>query len=331
MMSNTGEFYLPDETWPQGSYIKMQKLHDLLLDSAQRHSQNALDKFSSEHVSDQLDAAVSVGCCVEHLAKSYLASIHPTLIAERVDRDTILHLSGKSGLAQSPATQMKTRGAHDSLMCVKQFLPTLRYNTNNDGLVLQVRNAALHMSLVDFSELRKAIVGMIRIADDVLAAISLRRDSFWIARQLPIVDDMLDTAVDETKKIVAAKLASARLRLTQITRGLPSETSDLVLLALSGKQFTGADYEQDHACPACSQMGWLICSVEDERFFDQSDDDSQVASFIAYPFEFECSVCGLDLVKDELAIFDFPNEIEIPPRCVVRRQRKSRNDATAGN
>ena len=64
-------------------------------------------------------------------------------------------------------------------------------------------------------------------------------------------------------------------------------------------------------------MGWLICGVEEGPIEVDVDEDGlpdqawQARS--AYPYMFECPVCGLSLEDDELRQLDFPQEIELEP------------------
>src|SRR5215469_7952822 len=76
--------------WPAGKYVvKHDQLKRLLAESARWHARRAIDLFISDQVNELLDAAVSAGSAVELLAKSYLASIDPALLADKGDRDTV--------------------------------------------------------------------------------------------------------------------------------------------------------------------------------------------------------------------------------------------------
>jgi hypothetical protein len=91
--------------WPQGTHwASHDDLPASLTDSAEGHARNALRCWASQRIEDQLSAAVSAGCAVELMAKARLAGISPSLMAERADLDTMLHLAGQGEKASEPPT-----------------------------------------------------------------------------------------------------------------------------------------------------------------------------------------------------------------------------------
>ena len=150
----------------------------LLETSAKWHARRAVELYTSDDEDEKLSAAVSVGTAVELFAKSYLASIEPTLIAPDATRDTLLHLTGKGGLARTPLTAINPKSAMQAMEVAKTFLPTLRFQAKSpdDQLVFRVRNAALHASFVSSEELKEAIVVMLRVIRDLTYE---RTDIYW--------------------------------------------------------------------------------------------------------------------------------------------------------
>lgn len=299
--------------WPQGrTHILGDTLRDLLLRSAKNHSRNVFEKFLSDSTMDELSAAISCGCAVELLAKAYLMSVAPSLLAARGDVDTVLHLSGNGHRAKSSATEIKTIGAGDALQLVKRLLPTFSYHQRDD-VVLGVRNAAAHMALVDHKDLRRAVVAMVRIVEDLLKAMEVDRQEFWGSSVLPAVDQAVDAATSEANRIIAAKLAAARLRIDSLTSALDDVGKSAVLAALSGRSVWSGDYEEPQECPVCQQQAILICNVErgELEFEDEESGQGPYVELTAYPFEFICATCGLELDGLELSSFDFPDEIQL--------------------
>jgi hypothetical protein len=98
--------------WPQGtSWASHVDLAASLADSGEAHARQAVRKWVSGDLFDQLQAAMSAGCAVELLAKAHLAAIEPSLLSDRADVDGLLHLSGKGALAASGATEIRTLSA----------------------------------------------------------------------------------------------------------------------------------------------------------------------------------------------------------------------------
>jgi len=304
--------------WPVGlGAVAYDQLTHYLAYSARDHARRALGKFTSDIRLDQLDAAASIGCAVELLAKSYLARIEPALLAERVDRNSILILTNKAHLTSTPVTQVRTLSADAALTTVKHLLPGLPYNSQADGEVLQVRNAALHMGLVSRTQLRAAVVTMVAVVEALLPALDLEREPFWGHELATVATEMLNQAADELRRVVAAKLAAARLRLVGLLGGLDDAGRKAVLAALNGRQRSYTDHEEPQTCPVCKQNAWLLCGEERGPLEWDYDDEGfgyPRVDLTAWPFRFECGTCELELEGDELRLFDeFPQQIELEP------------------
>src|SRR5438874_28233 len=93
-----------------------------LQESSRRWMATGLEAFSSGEGS--FDFAVHHhGVALEHLLKAYLASLHPALIVEPKDFDSMLHATGHSDRAKRPSTRSKTIGLFEAFVRVKRLLP----------------------------------------------------------------------------------------------------------------------------------------------------------------------------------------------------------------
>jgi hypothetical protein len=306
--------------WPQGGSGKhsYENLDAALRWNAGWHAKRAVTLYTSSDGHDCLSAAVSTGCAVELLTKAYLASIEPTLVvADRDDGQSILVLAGRQDQASIGPTSVRSRLAVDCLSVAKKLHPALRWNPKTDSGVLNVRNAACHLGLVDMSELTAAIKIMVRIVEDLIAAMALPRDKFWGEHTVGVVDGLLDEAAKEVAVAVNAKVVRARLHLEAITGSLPQTATQAFLEALAGTvPHVFSDHEEPQTCPVCGYRGWLICGEDRGPVqWEEQDDGSRIA-FVertAFPIAFDCRVCNLELEADELSEFDFPTEIELEP------------------
>lgn len=306
--------------WPQGGSGKhiYENFDRSLRLNARWHAVRAVTLYTASNADECMSAAVSTGCAVELLAKAYLASIEPTLLAaDRDDGQSILVLSGRLDRASISPTAVRTKSALECLLIAKKLHPTLRWNPKTDMTVLNVRNAACHLGLADMGELASAIKIMVKVVEDLLAAMALPRESFWGVHTLSVVDGLLDTAAKELAVAVNAKVARARIRLQSLTHNLSTPESESLLELLAGAVVHSySDHDEPHICPVCERKGWLLCSVERgplERAKYPPGDGSAYVERTAYPFEFECGVCNLELEEDELLEFAFPTEIELEP------------------
>jgi hypothetical protein len=305
----------PGTWWPVGSrVVEYKELKRLLAQSSQWHARQAIRLFVSDDLNELSQAAISAGTAVELIVKTYLASVDNMFLADKGDRDTVLLLGGHGSLAPADPLLMKTIGGIDALRLAKHLHRELPW-LHQDAISLRVRNAAIHMALVRSDELRAAVVQMSRLVECILTQLGLDRERFWGSYELSVVDYLLDEAKTERARTVAAKRAVAQRHLDGLLRGLGGESRKVVLAALSGRPSNvSIDHEEPQECPVCRQQGWLICSVERGEVRHEPEDNegfSVSTARTAYPHEFVCPVCQLDIVDQELWEFDFPSSINL--------------------
>lgn len=310
----------PGTWWPVGEHVvEYKELKRLLARSSQWHARQTIRFFTSTELDELLQAAVSAGTAVELLAKAYLASINCALLADRGHRDTVLLLGGHGAMTTVRPLHMKTIGAVEALDLVKYLHKDFPW-LSRDQVSLHVRNAAIHMALVQSDELRAAVVQMTRIIESLLALLALERESFWGPDEVSVVDYLMDEAQTEIARIVAAKKAAAQRRLDDLLSGLRDESRQIILAALSSKgPSVYTDHEEPYPCPVCDQRGWLSCTVErgTGRHMPAGEGtDVVLASRSAYPVTFDCPVCELSLEDEELWQFHFPSSIDLEPEEV---------------
>jgi hypothetical protein len=87
--------------------VHRQPFEDELYSSAQRFAQSALKAYHDE---DWSIFFLHGGTAVEHLAKGYLTSLHPSLIA-RNDFNALLHAAGHAELSNAPRSHFRSISA----------------------------------------------------------------------------------------------------------------------------------------------------------------------------------------------------------------------------
>jgi hypothetical protein len=307
--------------------INLDDLDVLLEESARREAQLALREFTDESYG-QIVAALHAGMAVEHLAKRYLVSISPVLIAEN-DLDSVLMLSGNGELARLRAHQVKTISATEACRRVKRIYPEFPYRQPNDDAIFVVRNAAAHLGVTDTFPMRQAVRLMVRLIDSLLDALEADADSFW-GELLPTVTALRDEVANEVKAIVTAKYTAATARLAERVASLDATQRELVLRAVSGQHRWEMDQSHAYTCPVCSQQGWLECSQEYVGAFEPGLDAAGnpviLAAAVLYLQIFYCSACGLQLEGDELGEADVPESINIGTKEVDEATLESINE-----
>jgi hypothetical protein len=303
--------------WPAGEYsCRHEDLCHLLFSSAQDNAARALSKYVSNDRLVMLQAAVAGGTAVEHAAKAVLVQIAPPLICDRSHADSLLHLSGKGEMAGDPALDIKTISGLEAVRLCKRLLKQVSgISEKSVERALRVRHAALHAALVHRDELRTATVDSIRIVDQLATSIGIDRNSFW-KDHLGLVDQIINEHQVQVAGIVKAKVEAAKSRISKITASLSPDLASAVLGQLS-RHLSYTDHEEPLVCPVCSQEAWLLCGVDKEKPEQDGDDEEWwVVRQTAWPFAFECSVCGLELDHNELIEFNFPDGIQLEPRFI---------------
>lgn len=303
--------------WPGGEYsYGHEDLCHLLLTAAQDNANRTLVMFVSDDRMLMLQAAVAAGTAVELASKAALVSIEPALLCERSHVDSLLHLSGNGGMAETPATELRTLGGLDAFRLCKRLMKCAAgISEASARRALNVRNAALHLALVNRQELRAAVADSIRIVDQLVVGIGAERDSFWKSH-VELVDKLIVEQQAQVAHIIAAKVQAAREQLARITAALTPEVAAAVL-AQRSRCLSSSDHEEPVDCPVCGQEAWLICGVEeDEPQCDAPEEGWWFVHSTAWPFAFECSVCGLSLDDSELGEFEFPEYVDLEPELV---------------
>ncbi|WP_431072723.1 hypothetical protein [Microbacterium phyllosphaerae] len=302
----------PDAVWPLGnSWVGVGRLRQALAFSARAQSRTAVRQYVSSDRDELLHAAMAVGTASELLLKALVHHTSPALLADRGDRDSLLLLAGVTAPAVDPL-RFRSISALEVHRLAKHLHPALPVDVRQPE-ALTARNAAAHLGIVDPTQLRRAVTQHAVLVGGVLPLLNLDADAFWGADLMPSAAALVDRARSDTARIVASKLASARTALRARIRALPEAAQAAYLAALSGRKRTFTEREEPHACPACEQQGWLLCTVERGPVEpDLFDEGRRYREVTAYPFAFECNVCGLELEDDELSEFaDIPVEIEL--------------------
>jgi hypothetical protein len=252
---------------------------------------------------------------VELTTKAALVQIEPTLLCERADADTLLRLAGKGERTEVQPTRVKTIGGLHAFRLCRRLLKDVTVPESDAVIALEVRNAALHLALVDRDELRLAAAAMSRVVDGVLEGMGANRESFWGSHCQVVVEFVAQEQL-AVASVVAAKRVAAEQRLALITQSLSPELAATVL-AQRAECLSWSDHEEPVECPVCKQEAWLICGVEkgEPELMGPDDDSDWMVPVSAWPFAFECAVCGLILDDRELRQFEFPHFIDLEPEA----------------
>ncbi|MFN6547396.1 hypothetical protein [Mycolicibacterium nivoides] len=296
--------------WPgAGRGIKHGDLPKHLFTVAAKHARRAL--AAAEDPLDLLDRANSIGTSVELLAKSALAHISPTLIAEKDPKSALL----LSGVAVAAAYEAKTKSVTDCLLVLKNM--GVDFNQQMDVKVLSVRNFALHLGQVDRTLFDEALGTMARLCEEILTVITqhdstLDRSAFWGSDLLTHVDERLKEE-QEAKTLRLQELLAAARRAFERLEQLGLDERALEQLAERDPQIDDENVisvldwsPERRECPACEHSGWLGYQVIDRSgVYVETDGMCDAYHLVEVSVEarqFVCAVCGLDLDSELLSL-----------------------------
>ncbi|WP_331751512.1 hypothetical protein OID55_42175 (plasmid) [Streptomyces sp. NBC_00715] len=275
---------------------------DQLKVSSQKWMTAALVAFSQGP--ESYDFAVHhAGIAAEHLLKAYLASLHPALIVEARDFDSLLHATGHGVHAAVPVSRAKTIGLVDAHARVYKILrKQIPIDQRALAPVANARNGVAHSGLHDVAEVQTVFTTCLRLIDPLLTELKIDPPSYW-GSYLPLHDKLIEERVREARIRLEGKLAQARVVFEQRYGHLASKDREIVLATVTQHSNTYMDHSEHKPCPACGSNGWLIGTTH----IDEAD--QSVVVFV--PYIFVCSACDLDLENEEFRELgsDFNDEV----------------------
>jgi hypothetical protein len=280
---------------------------DRLYASAQRFAGLALRDFAE----DRYDMAVlHAGVMLEHLAKAYLTRVHPSLIVETGNFDSLLLACGHGKLAVSPGT-LRTIGLSEAVKRLAQIFPGFPYRKPQEQLkpLVDARNGVAHAAMWDRSSSERTVVLAVRAAQPVIEVMGHDEASFW-GDYHDTVDLMIVDHVGDVERRVSLLIAAAAQRFDDRYRELAPELREPLLSAI--ESVLPMDLDPDRSarvnCPACARLGYIDGENEVEWGWDEdgrlTNNDGhpyiRPTHLLLYPNSFYCPVCRLKLETVEL-------------------------------
>jgi len=288
-----------------------------LLESARRHGTRGL-RARSDQEHDY--AALHLGIMIEHLAKAYLVSFNPALLAEeKADFLTMVRLCGH-GARVKVGLPPRTVGLEVALARVGQLNENVGDVRGLPELlrpVAQARNGVAHVG--DPGGDADAIAQLaMRGAKVLLSLLQQDMDAFF-GDWDEAAESLLDERASAVHQRVESKKARARERFETRWAAVPVERRhEQFELILTQEYIDEDDDRQPYRCPACAQTGTLIGQSNfnfdvDAEFVDgEQQVISEVSEICLTPETFECPFCGLSLSgREELVDAELPERVKV--------------------
>ncbi|MFE4449118.1 hypothetical protein [Streptomyces sp. NPDC056796] len=271
--------------------------------SSQKWMAAAFTAFSDGPVLKDM-AVHHAGVAAEHLLKAYLAGLHPALIVEGKDFNSLLHATGHGAHASAPRSQTRTIGLVEAYVRVAGILKGSMPVSRQELLPLaEARNGVAHAALHDSAQVNAVFTTCLRMADRILPEL-LPLGDYW-GRYQGLHDKLLDARVVEARVQLEGRLARARQIFSERYAHFGEEDRGLVLAAVANVSSPGyIEHDEPADCPACSSRGWL----GGETFVSGKAD-----TVLMSPVVFDCPACDLHLDVEELGMLKepFPEEVDL--------------------
>lgn len=298
------------------------RLSSALREAAAEAARSALHNYADDQESRRREAALSTGAAAEYLVRATIAAQDPVLLADRRTPASLVALSRANTAAPLDLRKLKTVGIMEAVEMLGMIHPALSITTDA-RLIMDVRNAAAHLALVDVELLAEAVAKLVQITGGLLDVLGTDEEAFWGADLVDVVAAMKDEYATAVTRRVQAKLAHARTELERLVGSLTAEDRERTLVILESRSvpwITGdAHAEQPQPCPACGRRGLATYSkdrgddFEEEYVYDQHGDpeDTYLTVDVYFRFSlFQCPVCSLYLEQGEEVATSIPEELE---------------------
>ena len=272
---------------------------DRLVQSSTRFARTAMDAYVAERW-DVFYLHLSTG--VEQLLKGVLASVHPTLIAEKAgDFETLLHLTGNKQLAKTPESAVRTVTVVEAIRRVGQVLSDFRQPTPRVTFLLDTRNGIVHAGH-DVRAEHQAVLGEVAtFLRQFIERQGLDNNDYW-GPHADLVNEHVHRRMDALEAAYERRVRAARETHEQSIARL---TGDELSTFLDGRQPQGPAENYDAAravCPACGRTGLLTGHPDAEWQADWDTEGGEAYVSGAYVSAirliatgFHCAVCSLTL------------------------------------
>lgn len=304
---------------------------DALLAKSKLYAHRALKaKSCDEDEIYQIWAALAL----ELLAKASLAAIHPCLVVDPVNPNSLLEACGIN-----TDTKVKTVDAHVVYARLKHTVP--KFGTPNAEACLRIsqrRNAELHSGLAAFAGIQAdAWEGEFwSTAQLILASMELELED-WVGKDSKIPIELARHFHGIKQQAARQRIADAEQQFEK-TDGKKRSKKEKDTLREQSKSLDWyshrdhfryfLDHYWDQICPACECKGFMGGDRVDEQVIDQDlRSGYEIVAEYYSPMEFYCPTCELHLEgTEELEVANLEQEYEEKDEREIEYEPEYGND-----
>lgn len=242
---------------------------------------------------------------VEHLAKAWLATLHPSLIMEEKDFSSLLHACGHGTLAKKGLDSVKTISLKEAIMRAAQLERRIEGPALN--VLADVRNGVAHLAQAPANFNKDVFAPFVRACNVLAAKLGFEKSDIWGAYLSVVETSLSDVAkaaeIRVIEKVTVAKTAFGR-RFGTMDASVTSTLLEIVVQEYDTRDRFEARLVE---CPACGTEALLNSNYEVEWHADFDYEEGEAYVDGVYPIVHSigdgltCNACGLNLVGlDEL-------------------------------
>ncbi|UYX96150.1 hypothetical protein [Streptomyces sp. BI87] len=268
----------------------MSETHVHLFNSARRWAQVALASYSESADPADSDFAIHhMAVAIEHLCKSYLASIDEALLTQK---ERLTNADRRALGDEKTRHKLHTVNGVTAMKRAEEKLGKPFQKRDDLDSLRQNRNGLTHMGSATPSDCRQLLTAGILCVEQILPAIFQTSKSFWGPHH-SLSNQIVETSIGEQQLRYNMKVRRARKAGSDFSHRLRNAPDhDALKAGLASAQIWGLSLPT--TCPACDNPGsargreWTSGDPRDGEWF--------------LPRQFTCLVCGLDLSRDELEL-----------------------------
>ena len=257
---------------------------DSLLNKAQRYSQNM-----GSHSKDSWEYAFWSSLVLEFLARSALANISPTLLADSKDWNNLY-----SALGFSPKAKKFTPRSISISMVFSRLKDVLQdFNSDHETfgvLHLERRNEELHSGNTPFDSIKNSawLPKFYEVCKALLESLGEDLGFLFGSQEATLALKLIDAANDKSAKAIRKSISAHNT----IWEGKPpAEKDEQINLA---KGWATKQYGHRVQCPSCDQVALVFGEASAAPLV--SIENGEITEKQEYvPNRFECVACGLKI------------------------------------
>ena len=229
---------------------------------------------------------------LEFLARSVLAKIHPSLLADPQDPNSILYANG------IPATD-KPRSVPAKIVFLRLKSIVGDFSKEDEAHCLrfaELRNRELHSGGAPFENLPTGswIPELYTVTYKLMNHHGLDLQELFGEEEATAAQRIIGELLEEDKTTVETLKADIRKKFEYLTAPEKMKRIDEHTPEFEWARLKTGEVVKSEKCPCCENKGFLVGEVTGKRL-PSLDEDQIVSKLIVTPRFFRCSICGFKI------------------------------------